>query len=106
MVLGLVKSGTVETGLYRVSPVTRAGLLDGAISTVGPTVLLKSGNTSTVLTVLLTVVKTVVPGSTVAVVESKAALAKSPVSPVLIKYIVELVSVRVVLIIRSYSVIV
>lgn len=86
MVLGVVVSGTVGVGSYRVSPVSRAGLLDGAVSTVGPAVLLKSGNVSepVVLTVLLTVVKTV-PASTVVVVESTLDLGKSTVSLVLIK---------------------
>lgn len=107
VVRGVVVSGTVGVGLYRVSPVSRAGLLDGAVSTVGPTVPLKSGNASepVVLTVLLLkVVKTVVPVPTLVVVESKPALGKSLVSLVLKKYVVGLVLVMVVLILRTVSV--
>lgn len=66
------------------------------MSAVGLAVLLKSENGSEpkVLRVLLTVEKTV------SVAESKPALGKSPISLVLIKYVVRLVSVMVVLIIR------
>lgn len=73
--LGMTVSGTVEAGFVRVSPVSSAGPPDGAVSNVGPTVLLKSGNASepVVLTVLLAAVKTVVPVSTVVAVDSTPA---------------------------------
>lgn len=79
---GVMVPGTVGA----VSPVSRAGLLDGAVSAVSPAVALKSGNAykSVVLTVLLLkVVKIVVPVPTL-VVESVPALGKSLVSLVLI----------------------
>lgn len=75
VVLRMVVSITV------VSPVSRVGLLDGAVSAVGLAVLLMSGNASelVVLTVLLTAMKTEVPVSTVVVGDSTPALGESSV---------------------------
>lgn len=72
MVLGVVVSGIVETGLYRVSPVSGAGLLKGNVSAVGSAELLNSVNRSET-----EVLKTV---STFVVVESTPASGKSPAS--------------------------